>query len=214
MNLITEPYLSQLNIWPKSGRHILAQYDNEKIVVYQAYRPSIGLFASKNKYFGGDFSLDRMSWIKTNFLWMMYRSGWATKSEQEVILAISIKLEGFNEILSLAEYSSFEPKIYENEQEWKNKVKQSPVRLQWDPDHDPIGNKLERRAVQLGLTGYILRLYTKEWIIDIQDITEFVVEQHKNATPSCYEKLITPKEEIYNISNEKLANKLKLANTK
>lgn len=210
MNLITEKYLSQLDTWPKSGRHILAQYDNEKIVVYQAYRPSIGLFASRNKYFGGEFSLDRMSWVKTNFLWMMYRSAWATKIGQEVILAVSIKLEGFNEILSLAEYSSFEPKIYQSEKEWKNKLKQSFVRLQWDPDHDPIGNKLERRAIQLGLRGDILRLYAKEWIIDIQDISEFVTQQRGNATPSLYENLVTPKEEIYSVNSETLASKLKL----
>jgi hypothetical protein len=30
-------------------------------------------------------------------------------------------------------------------------VARSEVRLQWNPDHDPTGNKLERRALQLGL---------------------------------------------------------------
>jgi hypothetical protein len=43
-----------------------------------------------------------MTWIKTNFLWMMYRSGWATKHNQEKILAITIKKEGFLDILSKA----------------------------------------------------------------------------------------------------------------
>ncbi|MFM7854759.1 MAG: DUF4291 family protein [Flammeovirgaceae bacterium] len=27
-------------------------------------------------------SLNRMTWMKPNFLWMMYRSGWATKHNQ------------------------------------------------------------------------------------------------------------------------------------
>ncbi|WP_287277994.1 MULTISPECIES: DUF4291 family protein [unclassified Okeania] len=26
-----------------------------------------------------------MSWIKTNFLWMMYRSAWGSKTGQEII---------------------------------------------------------------------------------------------------------------------------------
>ena len=73
MNLRTEPYLVQGARWPTSGRHILAQFDDESVVVYQAYKPAIGQFAAKNGYFGGEWSLSRMSWIKPNFLWMMYR---------------------------------------------------------------------------------------------------------------------------------------------
>ena len=34
-----------------------------------------------------------MSWIKTSFLWMMHRSGWGTKENQERILQINILLE-------------------------------------------------------------------------------------------------------------------------
>jgi hypothetical protein len=67
MKLITEPYLAQAGRWPATGRHILAQYDDRTVVVYQAYRPEIGHFAAKNGYFGGAFSLNRMSWIKPNF---------------------------------------------------------------------------------------------------------------------------------------------------
>jgi len=29
------------------------------------------------------------------------------------------------------------------------------VRLQWDPDHSPKGEKLARRAIQLGLKGKV-----------------------------------------------------------
>ena len=68
-----ENYHEQLLRWPEEGRHILAQYDQESIIVYQAYRPAIGQFAAERQYFGGEFSLNRMSWIKPNFLWMMYR---------------------------------------------------------------------------------------------------------------------------------------------
>jgi hypothetical protein len=47
-------------------------------VVYQAYRPSIGAHALTHGAFGGDFCYSRMSWIKSNFLGMMYRSGWGS----------------------------------------------------------------------------------------------------------------------------------------
>ena len=74
--LATAPYVEQMKRWPKAGRHILAQFDDDTIIVYQAYRPEIGKFAVENGYFGGEFKYSRMSWIKPNFLWMMYRSQW------------------------------------------------------------------------------------------------------------------------------------------
>src|SRR6476659_6077230 len=110
MTLDTELYSVQTARWPKTGWHILAQFDDESVVVYQAYRPAIGRFAAEHGYFGGEFSLSRMSWIKPNFLWMMYRSGWGTKSGQEVTLAVRLRREAFDEILRLAVPSSFDRK--------------------------------------------------------------------------------------------------------
>jgi len=49
----------QLAQLPKTDRHIIAQYDDHSIVVYQAHRPEIGHFAATHNYFGGEFKLDR-----------------------------------------------------------------------------------------------------------------------------------------------------------
>jgi Domain of unknown function (DUF4291) len=54
-----------------------------------------------------------MTWIKPNFLWMMYRSGWGRKEGQEVTLAIRIKRSAFDEILSQAVHSKYTPELYE-----------------------------------------------------------------------------------------------------
>ena len=54
--VIMEPYPEQMRIWPTEGRHILAQYDDSSIIVYQAYRPAIGQYAAQHGKFGGDFS--------------------------------------------------------------------------------------------------------------------------------------------------------------
>ena len=81
--LKTAPYTEHAPVWPQSGRHIMAQFDADTIVVYQAYRPAIAGFAVEHQRFGGEFSFSRMSWIKPNFLWMMFRSGWASKEGQE-----------------------------------------------------------------------------------------------------------------------------------
>ncbi|MDZ8056196.1 MAG: DUF4291 domain-containing protein [Aulosira sp. ZfuVER01] len=210
MRLITEPYFSQVSRWPKTGRHILAQYDDQSIVVYQAYRPAIGNFAAVNGYFGGDFSLDRMSWIKPNFLWMMYRSGWGTKAGQEVVLAIWIKRSAFDEILDLAVHSSYVPELYPNKSTWQTALKQSQVRLQWDPDHHPFGDKLERRAIQLGLRGQVLAAYAQDWILKIEDISDFVQQQRQNINSDCAE-LITPRETVYPVIEKETQKKLELS---
>jgi hypothetical protein len=88
-----------------------------------------------------------MSWIKTNFLWMMYRCGWCTKKGQERVLAVRITRDGFNTILAQA---------LTGQQEKERGMKQkSSVRLQWDPDHDPTGAPEQRRAIQLGLRNEV-----------------------------------------------------------
>ncbi len=105
-------YLDQESDWPRSGRHILAQFDDDSIYVYQAYRPSIARFAVEHQAFGGDFSFGRMSWIKPNFLWMMYRSGWATKEGQEHILAVRLRRAFFDELLRLVVPSTFDSRRF------------------------------------------------------------------------------------------------------
>ena len=195
MKLRTENYLTQRDRWPDSGRHILAQYNEVSVVVYQAYRPAIGHFAADHGYFGGAFSLNRMSWIKPNFLWMMYRSGWATKPDQEIVLAVHLRRSAFDAILRGAVHASFVPEIYGSRDAWQERVRQSDVRLQWDPDHAPGGAEQERRAIQLGLRGEVLRSYAREWIIDIEDISDFVAEQRDKVNDLA--QLVTPMEEVY-----------------
>jgi hypothetical protein len=211
MKLEIEPYLDRESQLPKTGRHILAQFDDESIVVYQAYRPAIGLFAARNNYFGGEFSFDRMSWIKPNFLWMMYRSDWGTKPGQEITLAVRLKRIAFDRILSEAIHAKYVSDLYETEKEWKKAVHNSSVRLQWDPDRTPTGNRLERRAIQLGLRGEFLKNYAKDWIIDIKDISDFVCEQSPLVRSINWDNLLTPKESIYPVLNPETATKLQLA---
>lgn len=45
-----QSYLSQEEgVWPKEGRHILAQYDKDSVVVYQAYCPEIADYAVEHQ---------------------------------------------------------------------------------------------------------------------------------------------------------------------
>lgn len=210
MRLLTESYWTQVARWPKTGRHILGQFNDESFIVYQAYNEAIGRFAATHGYFGGEFSLSRMSWIKPNFLWMMYRSGWSTKEGQQVILAIHLRRVAFDAILRQAVHATYVPHLYTNETAWKNALAQSNVLLQWDPDHNPVGEKVERRAIQLGLRGEVLALYARNWIMAIEDITPFVRQQYQYIQAQTFTQLATPKETPYPINDRALAARLGL----
>ena len=174
----------------------MAQFDAESVVVYQAYKPAIGNYAVTHGRFGGPWSFDRMSWIKPNFLWMMYRCGWATKDQQEVVLAVWLARTLFDEILAAAVPSSYWDHLYPERAAWQQAVKESDVRLQWDPDHGPGGEPLERRAIQLGMRGQLLARFARP--LRIEDITPLVREQH-----AVYQRrgdLITPEEHPYPVA--------------
>ncbi len=211
--LVTERYIDQLRFWPISGRHILAQADADSVIVYRAYRLSIGQFAVEHGYFGGEFRYSRMSWIKPNFLWMMNRSGWGTKEGQEITLAVRLRRPFFDSLLAQAIESSFTDTQYLTRAEWERVVATSSVRMQWDPDHHPRGAALPRRALQLGLRRRPLKDFSKREILEIIDLTEFVTEQHENTSADRIAQLITPAERVYIPDDPEVWVRLRLAAT-
>lgn len=191
-----EPYLTQCARWPSLGKHILADYDETSIVVYQAFRPQIADEATQLGRFGPSFSRSRMSWIKPNFLWMMYRCGWAQKQDQERVLAVRIARPFFERLLAVAVPAMFDEERFGSLQAWQAEVRASQVRLQWDPDHDPVGRPLGRRALQLGLRGEVLAEYASDAIVSLEDITPLVVQQRSHAAGS-FDQLLMPAERVF-----------------
>lgn len=191
-----DSFQHQAGRWPQEGRHILAQYSQSTVIVYQAYKPSIAEYAVAHQRFGGDFSFNRMSWIKPNFLWMMFRCGWAEKEGQERVLAITLRRDFFERLLVSAVPSGFQGSDFDSKEAWQAAVARSDVRLQWDPDHDPFGTPLARRAIQLGLRGDTLAEYATSALVGIEDVTEFVRRQRAYVAGDCA-GLILPLELVY-----------------
>ena len=145
----------------------MSQIHIQSIIMYILYTMYIVVLAKftgcRHCRFGGvKFSYSRMSWIKTNFLWMMYRCGWCTKKDQERVLAVRITREGFNTILSKA--------LTGRDEKEKGLKTRTEVRLQWDPDHSPSGVPEKRRAIQLGLRDEV-RMTSSRCCIQIDDST-------------------------------------------
>jgi hypothetical protein len=117
-------------------RAIRAKQTPTTVTVYQAYPAEIADPALEAHTFVPPFSRDRMTWIKPSFLWMAYRSGWATKPRQERVLAIEITREGFEWALRNCCLSHYSPSEKTSQEEWRKKLRASPVRVQWDPERD------------------------------------------------------------------------------
>lgn len=189
-------------------KQIRAIYNNNTIRVYQAYKKSIAAEAVKLGHFGNNFKMERMSWIKPSFLWMMYRSGWASKEGQEHILAIDIKRIGFDFITENAVISSFNQNIGITNKQWKKDIKTSEIRYQWDPERNIYGNPLDYRSIQFGLRGTILKKYVYEWTVNIEDITEYVKNTKDLILSGENIENILPQEKEYPVTEKGISNLL------
>lgn len=205
----TEKYTEQIKKWPVAGKQVMGCVENENIIVYQAFNNQIADYAGAHQQFGGPaYSFNRMSWIKPGFLWMMYRAGWASKENQERILAITLPLVHFKTILRQATLSSFNPAHYSSQEQWKGELEKTEVRLQWDPDHDPSGNKQERKAIQIGMKGGILNQFCTGWITKIEDITGFVKQEHEKVMGGRLHDLNIPAETVVNLEDDEIERRI------
>jgi len=156
-------------------RQIRAFFTKDFIRVYQAYSDAIADSALENGTFvSPPFSMTRMTWIKPSFLWMMYRSGWGMKDPgQKRILAVDLTHEGFKQLLDQGVLSHHDiKKNSSNIEEWKTKIKNSNVVIQWDPERDLLLNKLNHRTIQIGLRAKSVEDYCEKWIIKVSEVTE------------------------------------------
>ncbi len=180
-------------------RQIRAVYSERTIRVYQAYSDKIADAALMAGSLVSPFRLERMTWIKPSFLWMMYRSGWGKKAGQERILSIDIKREGFEWALKNSSLSHYQSKVYTSKEEWLKQKKKSSVTIQWDPERDIFLNKLDHRSIQIGLSGEAVKRYVKDWIVEIKEITPLCREiqealKYKRIEPAM---IMLPDEKIY-----------------
>jgi uncharacterized protein DUF4291 len=182
-----------------NDREIRADYDDATVVVYQAYRAEIALPAVRHNRFVPPFSLDRMSWIKPSFLWMMERSGWGRKTGQEYILAIRITRAGWDEALAQAVLTAFVPGFHQDHDDWQRQLAAAPVRVQWDPERTLHGERLSQRAIQVGLTRHIIPRYVDVWTREIRDCTPLVRQMYDllHAGETERARALLPHERVY-----------------
>ncbi|KAG2382742.1 hypothetical protein C9374_005322 [Naegleria lovaniensis] len=133
------PYDQVRDTWPSIGNHIIATYSDDAVLVYQAFNDEIADYALEHQKFEGcpSYNDTRMTWIKSNWLWMMYRSNYATKQNQTRILGLWLKRSAYLDILRKARLKGSGAGL---------------VRAQWDPDYSPALEPIKRRRdLQIGI---------------------------------------------------------------
>lgn len=186
-------------------RQIRAVYTDTTIRVYQAYSDAIADSAlAAGRFVSPPFKMERMTWIKPSFLWMMYRAGWGGKDDnQKRILAIDISRSGFEWALRHACLSH--PPAGMDSATWQQTKAAHPVRIQWDPERSLKLEPLPHRSIQIGLTGEAVPRYVNEWIQNISEITDLAQKIHalvaQNNLAAAQELL--PPERVYPFDWEK-----------
>ena len=186
-------------------RVIRANFDKNTIVVYQAFNSKIAKSAVLTNTFKHPlYNTNRMTWIKPSFLWMMYRSGWGTKNNQEHILEIRIKRDAFIWAIENSCLSHYDENIYQSEQNWKEKLNTYPVRIQWDPERNIFLEKLNYRSIQIGLKDISIQNYINNWIVSIRDITTKIQFMHSKIIENKINEVekMLPIENIFPLTQE------------
>lgn len=140
------------------------EWDDEGVFFYQAFNDDIADWAVQHQCFGGPkFKPMRMTWIKPSFAWVLYRSGYGYKHNQNRILKVKVQHAAVADLLSRCQC--------------KEGGGGSNGRVQWDPGRDleswdgKVPRELLRdRAIQIGLKGSISELYVRS-VVSIQDVT-------------------------------------------
>ncbi len=188
-------------------KEVFAKYDKKCIRVYQAYNRTIAEEALALQTFGENFNLNRMTWIKPSFLWLMYRSNWGTKKNQEYILALDIYQEKFNSLLEKAVLTSPDSVLFDGNQ-WEKAFSETAVYCQWDNDRNVNGNAMNRAAIQIGLKGDTLRDFLDTAIYRIEDMTPSVRKWNEQRKKGRLNAKELPSECLYPVRDRLIRKRL------
>ncbi|KAK9789672.1 putative ATP-dependent RNA helicase DHX8 [Seiridium cardinale] len=192
-------------------REIRAVYDDETITVYQAYNADIASEAVKHQNLNASplFKPVRMTWIKPSWCWMMYRSGYSYKDEnQERILALKMRQEDFLNLLKKSKLTTEKTEGPEDGEKGGSSAGGAEVKVQWDPERTARLGRLDYRSIQIGIRGSLRTEWVDKWIVEIQDVTEraralkvALDENPESADQALVERGLMPLERAFEVSS-------------
>jgi hypothetical protein len=196
VGLLLEGYTEQVKIWPKAGRHVLAQFDAETVIVYQAFAPAIGLAVAERGSIPSEVNCG-LNFVIPSFLEMMFRSDWGTKKDHEAILALRIRSAFFDSLLTAAMPVYWDGTWFNSFEEWERRAGDSLVWSLWESEYHPSGLGLERWLLRLTLRGKVSEKFGRRELVEAIDLSKFVAEQRGKWSAAGVSALVTPRERVY-----------------
>ena len=92
---------------------------------------------------------------------------------------------------------------HKNGEHWFESFENAKVHIQWDPERNLKGTKLEQRSIQIGISRFLIQAFNNTAIHSIQDITPLVTKMAQFRRLGKYkhaEKLL-PKQRIYPLND-------------
>lgn len=188
------------------NRLVFADFDDEGVFVYQAFKPKIVEVAVELGTFGKGFGLDRITWIKPSLCWVLRRTKYGTKNRMQAVARIKISHAAFKEILNQSVETHWNENLFPQQDYWQKTINKSDVIHQWDPERDIVGKRLNRQAIQIGIRGEVIKKYVSDYIIGVEDISDLVHEIGRVKKSGSNNYPDTPVEKEYEISNELFVN--------
>eukprot|EP01107_Rhizomastix_libera_P000254 TRINITY_DN10452_c2_g1_i1.p1 TRINITY_DN10452_c2_g1~~TRINITY_DN10452_c2_g1_i1.p1 ORF type:complete len:1145 (+),score=355.65 TRINITY_DN10452_c2_g1_i1:10-3444(+) len=169
-----ETFISRSRL-PESGKHVVAQYDHDTIVLYLSLSQSVCTNFLQTGKFDGSHSIN---WFQTSFYGIVKQSKWGTKKDHERILAFRIPLSVFVQSLSIAVPSTFQKsESYPSESQWKEAYERSETFFEWYGEIEIHGQAVKRKSIRLGLKAKSLTQMIHEKSLEMEDMTDFMRTQ-------------------------------------
>lgn len=163
---------------PDDGRRLLATYDDETVLAWQAHRPDVADAALRDQRFGGgSWRTDRVTRMRLSLPSLLARCAWGTRGGRERILAVRLAREGFDAMLRQAVPAEFDPAVYASKAAFHLATRFANVSVAWHPDCAPDGATLGRLTPRFGLRDHALRAFTERWVLGVEDWTAWVAER-------------------------------------
>lgn len=172
------------------------EWDTEGVYLYQAFNDDIADWALLHQQLGGPhFNTRRTTWIKPSFGWVLYRSGYGCKPNQNRVLKIKVSHAALGNILSQCKYQETNKTA---KSEHSSAQDGSNGRVQWDPERDMMSADgrepralLRQRAIQIGVAGKLSELYVQSalWIQDVTALAHKVCQAHRSKKKGAMDEL-------------------------
>ncbi len=185
--------LAVMLVWAEVVRSFSLVSDDSLLFTAVPSLALIGVVATTSP--GGDTLAYFSIWLCSSIT-MFIESG---KSGQERVLAVRLSRSVFESLLEEAVLTHPEAILYPDADSWRRQLEQARVHVQWDPERDLRGRKLDYRSLQVGISRHLIEDYALRWVLELRDMTPLahkLKNMLREGKHTQAEKLL-PRERLY-----------------